>query len=807
MDKKYVCIHGHFYQPPRENAWLEEIELQESAQPYHDWNDRITNECYGPNGVSRILNDKGKITDIVNNYSKINFNFGATLLSWMEHKMPKVYQSIIEADKLSQEHFDGHGSAIAQVYNHIIMPLANRRDKETQVIWGLYDFEQRFGRKSEGIWLAETAVDIETLEVLAENDVKYTILAPSQAKHYRKIGDSKWEKGIDTKRPYKCNLPSGKSIYLFFYDGERSQEVAFKGVLNDGKKFAHRLTDGFHYEKGVELSHIATDGESYGHHHKNGDMALAYCIRYIEDHELATITNYSQFLRLFEVDHEVEIYEDSSWSCAHGVERWRDNCGCNSGMNPGWHQKWRKPLRESLDWLRDELIKSFEELTSEYKIDGWFLRNRYIEVLYKRSPERINLFIEKYVNPELSDIQKTKLIRLLEMQRQALYMFTSCGWFFDEISGIETVQILQYANRAIQLRYDVTKESLDQKFKKLLEKIPSNVVEYDNGKAIYERFVMPKRLSLTQVGMHYAVSSLFQEDNKQLTVLNYDSSSEEYHRFKGGSQVVALGRTKVKSRVTLSNKHFSFAILYLGNHHLIGNASDALNKDEFSGLVIQIKEAFESSNIALVIQLIKDNFRHKSFSFFNLLKDEQHKLLERVLEDKSEEAMASLKKLNSNNYSLMNLMSKSNLKIPDILLKNLETEIDYRLTACLEHNGDLIPIDDLQDSISEVKKWDFKVNTVLLDYLATRKLNKLVEEGKKSFQIPKILKNLWEALPLLNEIGVYPELNELQDIVFRILHKNLYIIGRDAFLFDLAKYINLDLDSVDKEKEDTRVLG
>ena len=192
----YVCIHGHFYQPPRENPWLEEVELQDSAYPYHDWNERITEECYRPNMASRILGPDRKIIDIVNNYSKISFDFGPTLLSWLERHAPDVYQGVIDADKKSQERFSGHGAAIAQAYNHIIMPLANSRDKRTQIAWGIYDFEHRFGRKPEGMWLPETAVDLETLDILAEYGIKFTILSPHQAKRVRSIGGN----GLDEHR-------------------------------------------------------------------------------------------------------------------------------------------------------------------------------------------------------------------------------------------------------------------------------------------------------------------------------------------------------------------------------------------------------------------------------------------------------------------------------------------------------------------------------------------------------------------------------------------------------------------------------
>ena len=344
---KFICIHGHFYQPPRENAWLEVIELQDSAHPYHDWNERISAECYGPNTASRILDKKGVIKNILNNYSRISFNFGPTLLSWMEINEKETYEAILLADKESAEQFGGHGSAIAQVYNHLIMPLANRRDKETQIIWGIRDFESRFKRKPEGVWLAETAVDTETLELLAEHNIKFTILAPRQAKATRRL-EGEWtpvsDQTVDTRKAYHCNLPSGKQIALFFYDGSISQSVAFNGLLNDGKRFADDLLSSFNEtDSGQQLVHVATDGETYGHHHKHGEMALAFCLNQIDKDLCVGLTNYAQFLELFPINEEAQIIEDSSWSCVHGIERWRSDCGCNSGGHPGWHQRWRKP--------------------------------------------------------------------------------------------------------------------------------------------------------------------------------------------------------------------------------------------------------------------------------------------------------------------------------------------------------------------------------------------------------------------------------------------------------------------------------
>ncbi|MCB0636913.1 MAG: DUF3536 domain-containing protein, partial [Lewinella sp.] len=442
--KKYCCIHGHFYQPPRENAWLETIEVQDSAAPYHDWNERINFECYAPNAKARILDDEGYIIGIENNYADISFNFGPTLLSWMEKADPATYEAIIAADKIGQERY-GHGGAIAQVYSHLIMPLANERDKRTQVAWGLRDFERRFGRPATGIWLAETAVDTDTLEILVDFGLAYTILAPRQAKAVKAPGAKEWTElapgTVDPRRPYLCRLPSGRSISLFFYDGHVSQAVAFEGLLNDGRLLADRLVGTLDESGEVQLGHIATDGESYGHHHPKGEMALAGCLRHLREHEGVTLTNYAAFLEEHPPKWEARIYDNSSWSCVHGVERWRSDCGCNSGGHMGWNQAWRGPLRAALDWLRDELVPIFTERTAPFLVDPWKGRDAYIDVILDRSGDALATFLDHQVKNPLSDDECTTLLRLLEMQRHAVLMYTSCGWFFDEISGLETNQI------------------------------------------------------------------------------------------------------------------------------------------------------------------------------------------------------------------------------------------------------------------------------------------------------------------------------------------------------------------------------
>ncbi|MCG8429658.1 MAG: DUF3536 domain-containing protein, partial [Candidatus Omnitrophica bacterium] len=479
--KVSICVHGHFYQPPRENPWLEEVELQDSAYPYHDWNSRITAECYAPNAASRILDHERRIIDIVNNYSRISFNFGPTLLSWMSRHEPEAYHAVLGADKESRKRFSGHGSALAQCYNHMIMPLAVSRDKRTQVLWGIRDFEFRFRRKPEGMWLPETAVDLETLEIMAECGILFTILAPAQARRIRKTSqaDGKdWKEVsgglIDPRQPYLCRLPSGRTITLFFYDGLVSHDLAFGDMLSSGEQFARRLREAAGSGRSRRLVHAATDGETYGHHHRFGEMALAYCLYLIESAQDEELTVYAEFLEKHPPAWEVEIYENSSWSCFHGVERWRNDCGCNSGGNRQWNQQWRAPLRAALGWLREELERIFEEQSAGLLRGPWQARDAYIEVILDRSDETVERFLETHAAGGLTQEQKTRALKLLEMQRHAMLMYTSCGWFFDEISGIETVQIMQYAARAIQLAREVAGVVLEDTFESLLERAPSN---------------------------------------------------------------------------------------------------------------------------------------------------------------------------------------------------------------------------------------------------------------------------------------------------------------------------------------------
>ena len=418
MTVRSIVIHGHFYQPPREDPWLNQVAAEPSAAPYHDWNERIERESYRAVVAARVYAPDGRIAHIVNTLASISFNFGATLLEWLERETPGTYAAVLEADRASRARHAGHGNAIAMPYHHVIMPLASRRDKITEVRWGIADFRRRFGRGPEGMWLPETAVDPETLDVLAAEGIAFTILAPHQVEQAPADGSAG-----------RYRTSGGRSIALFVYDGPISHDVAFGSLLKDASAWAERLLAPGKRGHERRLVAVATDGETYGHHHKFGEVALAWVLRELERRRDARVENFAAFLARHRPEQEVKLVAPTSWSCAHGVERWRADCGCRMAPERPTQQRWRAPLREALDWLAGELHARFEQEGGALFADPWAAR-------------------DAYGTDRTADGRAREL---LEMERNALRMFTSCGWFFDDIAGIETIQILRYAARAIEL--------------------------------------------------------------------------------------------------------------------------------------------------------------------------------------------------------------------------------------------------------------------------------------------------------------------------------------------------------------------
>ncbi len=478
---RFVCVHGHFYQPPRENPWTGRVEREATAAPFHDWNERITAECYGPNE---------------DNYPRMSFNFGPTLLSWLERKARPVAEAIVAADRDSRERFSGHGSALAQAYGHMILPLARPRDKRTQVYWGIRDFEHRFGRSPEGMWLPETAVDSETLEVLAELGVRFTILAPHQALEWRENPDAGWQPagdGLDTRRPYELRLPSGARIALFFYDGAASHAIAFGGMAGGAEDLARILLDRFTGEGGPQIVSVATDGETYGHHFRGGDRVLSGLLDRIEKESGVRLTNYAEYLAKHPPRHEVRIREATSWSCTHGVGRWKEECGCTTNEHPGWRQAWRASLKEALDSLRETLDSLFEERGRRLLRDPWAARDDAIALVLSGADgadgaDGAEAFLARHAGRPLDAEETARALDLFEMERCAMSMFTSCGWFFEDPSGLETRQVLRYAARAIELAEGAPGGRLEEDFLRRLEGVVSNDPAVGSARRLYEDF-------------------------------------------------------------------------------------------------------------------------------------------------------------------------------------------------------------------------------------------------------------------------------------------------------------------------------
>ncbi|NET46807.1 DUF3536 domain-containing protein [Okeania sp. SIO2B3] len=691
----YVTIHGHFYQPPRENPYLDAIERQPSAAPNHDWNERILHECYRPNAFARILSEQGELVGIANNFEYLSFNIGPTLMSWLERHDMEVYQKIIEADRKSCQRLDGHGNAIAQAYNHIILPLANERDKYTQIRWGKEDFRSRFGRDPEGMWLAETAIDYPTLEVLVAEGIHFIILAPSQAERCRPFPSSENENPewievggsqIDPTRPYRCFLPNNSDnsteipyIDIFFYDGPISRDMGFNDVLNSSHNFAGRLGQAVRGDhRPSQLISVATDGETFGHHKSGTEKCLAYAFLGEFPQREWKVTNFAHYLSISSPTWEVVLKPVTAWSCSHGVDRWQDDCGCGGGGT--WNQKWRRPLRDSLNWLRDQFVDIYEDLGRHFFNDAWAARDEYIKVILDRSIANINNFFSKHQSHDLTDIEKVDALRLLEMQRHSLLMFTSCGWFFDEISRPEGTQILRYASRAIELAEDVSgvQLELEKEFIGRLALAPSNVELFKTGDEVYRQLVATAKISLEQVAAHYAINSLFTTYTREQRIYCYNAKQHDYQMRRMGNLSLAVGQLELVSEITLECKNFVFAVLHLGGWDFHCCIRPFSGQIVYNKLKQKLFDALQEASIANVIMTMSELFGECSFSLKDLFAEERQRIMGLL----SQETLNRLDQLYSqvyrDNYSIMMAFHRDNLPVPQELQVAAEVALGHK---------------------------------------------------------------------------------------------------------------------------------
>ena len=874
--KRYICVHGHFYQPPRENPWLETVEVQDSAAPFHDWNERITSECYAPNGASRIQNKAGAITRIVNNYARMSFNFGATLLSWLEDKAPRTYRMIQDADRASAARYSGHGSAIAQVYNHIIMPLASRRDARTQIRWGIADFEHRFGRKPEGMWLAETAVSRWVLDLMAQEGIRFTVLAPHQCARVRRLNDDEvaaraaaaavakrtppadssmprrrmsdphveqtvaafhsaasgsaapaeastqahavksteasttpWSEtpnaNVDPTQPYLVHLDEGRSIEVFFYDGPGSRAIAFEGLLNSGEEFGRRLLGGLHRDKPEsepQLAHVATDGESYGHHHKHGEMALSYAMHWIETNKHAKLTNYGEYLELFPPTWEAEVADDTSWSCSHGVERWRSDCGCNGGK-AGWNQAWRGPLRAALDMLRDQTAPLAEALAAPLLKDLWQARDGFIAVMLDRSPSSIKKFFATHAARPLTEAERITVLELMELERHTQLMYTSCGWFFDEISGIETVQIIAYAGRVLQLAaklFGAPGAALEAEFLALLARAQSNVPSIGDGAEVYRRNVLSARVDLEHVGAHYAISSIFRSYPDTGEIFCFDLHRQSYEVFTSGRGRVALGRAQINSQITEEKEDICFAVLHLGDQNLSAAVRRYTADDEaaWTAFTESARTLIGRANLPELIRLIDKFFGNTLYSLTSLFADEQHRILKSILNQTLSEVEGSLMRIYEEHATLLHFLSETGVAAPPALALAASFAINASLRKALE--ADAYDASEVGQLLRRATADGVTLDAALLSFTADKRMKRALSRLEDAASQPNAMAALHETRAIAESLRMLPmevTLWQAQNIWNDLLRRPSSAFWTPEFregFRKLGRTLNIDVD-------------
>jgi alpha-amylase/alpha-mannosidase (GH57 family) len=776
--KNFICIHGHFYQPPRENPWLETIEVQRSAAPFHDWNERIAAECYAPNRAARLLDTKGKITYLLDNYRHISFNFGPTLLLWLEREDPATYAAILAADAASRQLHNGHGAAIAQAWGHIILPLANQRDKITQIRWGIADFVARFARPPEGMWLPEAAVDIESLELLAAAGIRFTILSPFQASRVRGLAEVAWQQvdngTIDPRHPYLCRLPSGRSIALYFYDGSLARSVAFGGLLSSGDAFAAALKGGLHPARSSQLVHVATDGESYGHHHKFGEMALAWAIDHIHADKTAQLTVYGAFLAAHPPQMEVEILPMSSWSCAHGVERWRSDCGCHIGTDPSWNQKWRAPLRDAFDYLRDTLIPLFESFASKIFTDPWATRDAYIEVILDRSPAHVKNFLAKTAKHELTPRQEQQGLELLEMQHHTMQMYTSCGWFFDEVSGIETVQLLAYAARAIDLARSACAVDLEESFCAMLRLVPSNLPRWENAEAIYREVVMPQRIDLQQVAANYAIAVLLGGSPAD-EFYCYTLHCEDLVRQKNGHRLhMVRGRIQLRSQITWAEEDFTFAALHFGDLEVLaGVRSHTTLPDPTEEAVLQ--RLLEQGERMEAANELKRLFGSHLYTLTDLFMDERQRTVKEMIGTQVGKILEEFRHIYRDHLGLLHFLHENALPVPGPLSAAAEQLLNEEILHFLRRDEAFSG--RIREKIESARAFDLKLDRTLLTHAASQRsralLLALAAAPEDPHRLAQAIKDLEELLTLPWPIDLWQAQNIYFDIRQQIVPAKL----------------------------------
>jgi alpha-amylase/alpha-mannosidase (GH57 family) len=686
MSAAFLVVHGHFYQPPRENPWLGIVERQDSARPFHDWNERIAAECYTPNAFARVLDDDGRIVSIVNNYELVSFNFGPTLLSWLEEHTPDTYARILEADARSLA-TRGFGNAIAQAYNHAILPLCNERDRRTQIRWGLVDFERRFRRRAEAMWLPETAVSMPTVEALLDEGLKFVILSPHQAERARDGGD--WfdvsSGSIDPTQPYRLHAPSGRALDVFFYDGPISSAIGFQGLLFSAATLVDRFSSALVPGRARDqLIHVATDGESYGHHTRWGERTLAYALAVEAPRRGFVVTNYAAYLAAHPPTAEATLKagpngEGTAWSCGHGVGRWVRDCGCSAGT-PGFSQAWRAPLRRALDLVRDRAAALYEREAPALLRDPWGARDRYVTVPGTLGEGAAQ---ERFLDAEraraLDPDARLRTLRLLELGRYCQLMYTSCGWFFDELSGLEATQILRYANRALELHQLVSGEDLEPMFHAVLAEARSNLRDFGDGAEVYRRLVVPSRVAHERLAAQEAILSLFVPRPRELRYGDYRIKRFGERRAGDARFGLVTGRINLRWLPTGETNELAYAVLHVGAADVCCAVAPAATTQRDAADAVW--HEWPRQSIARLVRTIERGFGPAEYTMRNLLLEERHRVLREVYGDLLKGVGEEYARLYDNHRHTMHLLRDAGLPIPEPLKQAAESVLGARFEA------------------------------------------------------------------------------------------------------------------------------
>jgi len=755
-----LVVHGHFYQPPRENPWTEEVPVEPSAAPFHDWNERITAECYRPNGWARVVDEHGRVAGVVDNYEHLSFNVGPTLLSWLAAHHPEVLDRMISGDA-------ERGGAIAQAYNHLILPLANERDVRTQVRWGLADFAFRFGRPATAMWLPETAVSDDVLRVLVEEGVRATILAPGQALAVRPLDGDDWidvpDGAVATGVPHRWTHPDGGSIDLVFYDGGLSHDLAFALSGLSSQDLVQRVRS-----TGADGSPVvvATDGETFGHHHRWADRSLAYAFAHEAPANGVRVLRLPELLAEVPATHEARV-RVSAWSCVHGVGRWREDCGCSTGGEPGWNQRWRAPLRAALDVLRDHGIEVFERRGGAVFDDPWGARDDYVRVLLGATTTAS--FVGTWARPGADGVEA---LSLLEAQRQALLMYTSCGWFFNDLAGIETVQVLRYAARAMDLLGELGEDAPRDEFLAVLAEARSNQPGEGDGRAVWDRHVMPSRVDDRRVVAHLALADLLERGAFSGPLATYNVALERHRHDDRGPLALASGIVTLTHRRTGRRTRHTYAALHLGGLEIYGGSRATGDEDADAAELGVLHEAFAAGErVAVLLRGIAALFAEHEFGLDSALPDAADQIVKGAARALTERFAAAYEQLFADHRPLITTLARAGFTLPPELRVPADLALARRFRTEIERDRD--GADDVAYATAAQLGRDAMASGFEIDSPESRAAieRALLDAVAQTIAEPMgpAVDDALALLRLVRELGLHVNVDRAQDMLYEAL--------------------------------------